>query len=407
MDTKILTDLAGDVKAVAQEVEELKSGYADFKEARAELSDLAAKAGATSEQLDNLTRDVMEYRKLAERQFGKSGGLDFREEFSKWIKAVYHIQKNKKMPAYLEKAAADYVGDTDAQGGYFVPELLKPGIIPLTEVHGTLFPYLDKIIIPPGQDVVVPHDSTLPTMTWRCGSTAQGTAGTEEAGPIAFGADTLNSKWLHDYVKFANELLQTAAIRVADAFAVRMISKGTRAMEYGVLQGDDSGDAYPHDGVFVASGVNDQTDLATPTFANVCTFLSEAIDPSTGNEGAADQGGNQLVTTPGAALKLATEAVGSSELTGMLVWGDPRKGIPSKLLGYDFIPHPGAYETNHRIAIGPFQKVVLGWTGNFKVDFNAVSGWTSNETWMMVSTHADYVLGNTDMYSKADITALS
>lgn len=400
MDEKLISQLSDEVKGVAKDLEKFQVTAEDVQKTKAEMADLAEKSGATAKQLDVLAKDVAQYRKLAEENFGKSGAMDYRQEFSKFVKVAYHKQKGKSIPEYLQKAAADYVGSTDAQGGYFVPEVLRPTIIELTEVHGTIWPYLNKVIVKPGQDTVVPYDSTLPTMTWR---PAQGGSGTEDAGPIAFGADTINAKFLHDYVKFANELLESADIAVADAFAMRMISKGVRAIEYGVLQGDDSG-THPHDGVFVATSVNDQTDLATPTFALMANFIGEAIAD---HEGAADTTMNQIITTPAVANVLASEAVGASELTGMLTWGSPRDGVPARIMGYDFIMHPGAYETNHRVAMAPLGKVTVGWTGNWKVDFNPFSGWTSNETWMMVSTHADYVLGNPDMYSKADVTALA
>jgi HK97 family phage major capsid protein len=387
---RLIHDLADSVKDVAADVKHVKAIGRELEDTKAQITGLAA--------------DVSQYRALTERMYGKSGGEDYRHQLGNFIKAAYHKQRNLPMPSEL-KAAADYVTTTDAQGGYLVPDGLRPAITAITEVHGKIFPRVTKVTIPPGQAVDVPYDSTLPTMTWR---TSQGSAGTEDAGPIAFGADTLRGAWLHDYVKLSNELLTSSSISIADAFAVRMISKGVRAIETGILVGDDSGD-HPHDGIITDAGsgsptVHTQSPLATPTFANVATFFAESIED---HEGLADETENVFITTPSVAVRLATEAVGSSELKGMLTWGDPRNGVPGSILGYDFIRHPACYSTTHRVVLAPLSKIVVGWTGTFSIDFNAFSGWTHNETWMMVSTHADYVLGNKDMYSHAVVTALS
>ena len=188
-----------------------------------------------------------------------------------------------------------------------------------------------------------------------------------------------------------------------------MISKGVRAIEAGVLVGD-AGSNHPHDGIIhsaddgTSSDVHAQDALATPTFALVSTFIGQSIADV---EGAADRSEYQLITTDAVANVLASQAVGASELTGMLTWGDPRNGVPSRLMGYDFLTHPNCYSTTNRIVLAPLRKIVVAWSGSWIVDFNAFSGWTANETWMMVKTHADYGLGNVRQISEATVTALA
>jgi HK97 family phage major capsid protein len=403
MDETMITQLGDQIKGVAADLEKMRTTADDVEKAKADLSVLAERSNATAEQLDVLAKDVAQYRKMAESSFGKSGGVDFRQEFSRFIQAAYWQQKRGTLPDHL-KTAADYVTTTDAQGGYFVPDILMPTIREITETHGQLWPYFMKITVPPGKAIDCPYDSTLPTMTWRV---SQGGEATQDAGPIAFGADNLRPVLLADYVKFANELLQSADINIADAFAMRMISKGVRAIETGVLIGDEDS-SHPSDGIIQDAGdggtVNTETALATPTFANVATFVGEAIDAI---EGAADRGEYQFITTDAVATVLASEAVGSSELTGMLTWGDPRRGVPGSIMGYDFLTHPSCKSTTNRVVLAPLRKVVVAWSGSWIVDFNAFSGWTHNETWMMVKTHADYGLGNKGEITQAVVTSLS
>ena len=205
MDEKMITELGEQVKGVATDLEKMRTTAEDVAKAKTELADLAEKSNATAQQLDVLAKDVAQYRKMAESNFGRSGAMDFRQEFGKFVQAAYWQQKRGMLPDHL-KAAADYVTTTDAQGGYFVPDILMPTIREIAETHGQLWPYFMKVTVPPGKAIDCPYDSTLPTMTWRV---SQGGTATEDAGPIAFGADSLRPVLLADYVKFANELLRT------------------------------------------------------------------------------------------------------------------------------------------------------------------------------------------------------
>jgi hypothetical protein len=173
-----------------------------------------------------------------------------------------------------------------------------------------------------------------------------------------------------------------------------------RKIEYGVLLGDDSASAYPHDGLLVASSVNSQTALATPTLANVANFIGECIAD---HEGSGDTSENFLVTTDAVAHVLKSAA----SATGANAWGDPVSGVPAQLFGYRLITSPHAISTTNRLLMSPLGKITVGWTGQFSVSFNESLGWASNETWMMVSTHADFGIGNPDLHHKAVVTALS
>ncbi|HOX27465.1 MAG TPA: phage major capsid protein [Candidatus Krumholzibacteria bacterium] len=418
MDEKIITDLATQVKGVATDVEALKAAKMvnpdELAKARSDMEALAERHKATAAQLDAVARDVAEFRKMAQNEYGKSGAVDYSVEFGKFIQAAYHtkINKDKPLPDHL-KAVADYVTTTDAQGGIFVPTLLDPMVRRIIEIHGRMWPYTRKIIVPAGQLIEVPFDSTLPTMTWRA---SQGTALTEDAGPIAVGDDDLRPVLLADYVAIANELLGSAVINIGEFFATRMISKGIRAIEKGFLLGNTTTTG-PHNGVITLADAGSSgspfegTALATPTFALMAGFIAEC---NASFEGSGDTSAYQLVTTQAVANKLAAQAVGASELTGMLVWGSPRDGIPSRLMGYDLVISPHCVSTTNRVVMINLSNVVVAWTGGFAVDFNpygyasaTAGGWGSNETLMKVQTHADYGLGNLTQIGEAVVTALA
>lgn len=419
MSENIMPDLSTEIKAVAQDLASIKEAVnaskataEEVEKVKAELADALERAKASEKAAEVIAQDVAEMRKATTAAYGPSGAKDYAHEFGAFIQAAHHVKTKPgaPLPDHL-KARADYVTTTDAQGGIFVPTLLDPMIREIIEVHGKLWPYLRKITVPAGQAIEVPYDSTLPTMTWR---TTQGADMTEDAGPIGFGDDDLRPALLHDYVAIANELLESSVINIGEVFATRMISKGIRAIEAGILVGNDSS-THPHDGIIQISNdsgdVNTQSALATPTFALVANFIGECIADA---EGSADTSAYQLITTPAVANVLASEAVGASELTGMLTWGDPRSGVPGRLMGYDFLTHPSCVSTTNRMILAPLGNITVAWTGGFAVDFNPygyassnAEGWVANETLMKVQTHADYGLGNQGEISEATVTALS
>jgi HK97 family phage major capsid protein len=397
MEERIYDELTDRVKAVAENVEKVAVIREDVEKIKAELAETREAKSATEAQLEKMAADVAEYRAMLDADLGKSGSDDFRSVFNQFVKAVYHRQKGLPMPAHLEKAAADYVTSTDATGGYLVPTLVGDQVQQMTLRSGQLWPHLNKVTIPAGVAVKMPYESTLASVAWRV---SQGGAGTEIDPNVAWGADTLRPSWINGYAKVANEAMTAPGISIPDNIAMQLMGQIVRKIEYGVLLGDDSASAYPHDGLLVASSVNSQTALATPTLANVANFIGECIAD---HEGSGDTSENFLVTTDAVAHVLKSAA----SATGANAWGDPVSGVPAQLFGYRLITSPHAISTTNRLLMSPLGKITVGWTGQFSVSFNESLGWASNETWMMVSTHADFGIGNPDLHHKAVVTALS
>lgn len=400
MSDQIITDLAKQVKAAVADIEAMRSQPAElleeFKQAKAELAEAKENQKKTAAELDATAKDVAELRAMLKHDFGKSGADDWRNEFQNFIKAVYHVQKGLKMPEFLQKAAADYVTDVDAQGGYLVPRGVADEVIKLTLRHGQVWPLVDKFTMPPGMSIRVPYESTLADVAIR---TSQGGTATEISGPIAWGADVLAPAWYNGYGKIANEALTAPGISISDNIVNQLMAQVVRKLEESIIQGDDSGDD-PHDGILVATGVNSQDAMATVTMALVATFIADCLAD---HEGSGDTMENYLLTTDAAAYQLKSGA----SATGANPWGDPSTGRPPVFNGYRLITSPHCLSTTHRMIMSPLGKIKVGWSGQFSVSFNESLGWVSNETWVRVATHADFALGNPDMHHKAVFTALS
>ncbi len=394
MDEKLITDLTNEVKGVAADVAKVQALPEDMAAAKADLENIKTATAATNAELGVIAKDLAEHKAILRDSLGKAGAQDFREEFNNFIKAVYHTQKGIPMPKFLTKAAADYVTDVDAQGGYLVPGAVAAEVTKLTLMHGQIWPKVKKSTMPAGQPMDVPWESTLASVTVR---PAQGGTGTPIDPAIVWGADTLALAWYYGFGKIANEAMTAPGISIPDNVLMQINSQLVRRIEQTIVAGDDSG-TDPHDGILVATDVNSHTAMATPTWKLVHTFVGECL---AANEGAEATEENQIILTASAAHVLKGLA------QGQWSWGDPAGGIPANLLGYELLTSPHALSTTHRAIMAPLGKLTVGWTGAFSVSFNESLGWTANETWVRASTHADIGLGNPDMYHKAVFTGLA
>ena len=258
-----------------------------------------------------------------------------------------------------------------------------------------------------------PWPSTLASVAWRRGATGlpgQGTvAGQMDPVPV-FGADTIFPDWIRGWQPIANEAMTTSGISLPDTIALQLTTQIVRRIEQAVIKGYDGTTTQhtsatdPKDGILYAANVNLQTPMATVTYALVKTFIGECLAD---NEGAGDRDSMIILTNPAVAEVLK----GNMTQTGM-TWGDPALGYGERLHGYRFITHPVVKRTRTTdirdyIIMSPLEKIRVGWTGQFFVNFNDSVNFTSNETLLMVSTHADYGLGNPDMHHNASFTALA
>jgi len=402
MDEKQFEDLTKSVGDVAKRLDDIPDP-ADWQATQKRVADVETEA----RRVPVLESDIAELKAMLNYNLGKSGAEDFQDVFGKWIKASWHHKMGKRMPSWLEKSAADYVTDVDAQGGYLAPTLVANEVIKLSEAHGQIFPEVNKVTVPAGASIKFPYESTLPTATWRVG---QGGAATEDAGPIAWGADTLRPEFINDYVKIANEAFNAPGINIPQSLAMMMTAKIVRKIEEGIIGGytgttTHTGRTAPHNGILRATNVNAQTSLATPTFALVNTFIGECIAD---HEGSAIEDENYIITTGSVAHRLKSLLTQQGNN-----WGDVTQGVQSRLMGYHLRTSPHVHRTitdtkRNWIIMAPLKKVTVAWSGSFFVDFNdRGEGWTHNETWLMVGTHADFTLGNPAMHHRAQVTALA
>jgi HK97 family phage major capsid protein len=340
---------------------------------------------------------------LADTHGGKSGAGDFLNELAKAVRGVFSVQKlhrqsdevfkNGQKVSEVVKAAATFDTTTAATAGNLLPTIVQPGIKELMDIYGNLYPRVTKIRVPAGQALRVNYDSANPVAAWRA---TQGGAMTEEATPMAFGTDTITTQLLYVYLTIANELMTNPAIDFGAVAAVRGIRACVRKLEYDMLAAASA----PSAGVVAAS--TSQTTMGSATFALVNTFLKEC---AADNAWAIDYS-NAFFMHPRDVLTLAAQPVGASELTGMLVWGDPRRGIPTTLMGHEVIVHPGCNNgTNNYIFLGDPSNIFLGESGGFGVDFSDQVGFKDFETAMRVYGHFDWSVMQTGQWHRAIVTA--
>jgi len=387
-----------------------------------EIADLKAKADRLEAEVQKANGDIelvkaqaaaeIEVVKaaLADTHGGKSGAGDFLNELAKAIRGVFSEQKlrrpstetfkNGQKVADVLKAATTFDTTTAASAANLLPTIVQPGIKELMDIYGNLYPRVTRIQVPAGQALRVNYDSANPVAVWR--ATQGGTMVESGAGSapndvsMAFGTDTITTQLLYVYQTISNELMTNPAIDFAAVASVRGIRACIRKLEYDMLAAASA----PSAGVVAASTA--QTTMASATFALVNTFLKEA---AADNAWAIDYS-NAFFMHPRDVLTLAAQAVGASELTGMLVWGDPRRGIPTTLLGHEVIVHPGCNNgTNNYIFLGDPSNIFLGESGGFGVDFSDQVGFKDFETAMRVYGHFDWSVMQTSQWHRAIVTA--
>lgn len=391
-------------------LDEINKVHDTGKENHGEIVALKAKA-------DQLERDMAKVEEkaaahldlvkaaLSESHGGPTGAADWLNETAKWIRGVHAIQKLHQEPtetfkngakvADVIKATTEFTTTTGATAGYLIPTLLRPGFVELKDIYGNLYPRVTKFNSPAGQSVTVNDQSGNPTALWQ---SAQNAALTQnDPNTHTYNDDTLVPKLLYVVEKMANELINNPSINFAAMAAVQAAKAVNRKLEYDMLAAASS----PHAGVVAASTA--QTTMASATFALTGAFLKECIAD---NAYAVDSTRNCLFLHPRDAITLALQAVGATELTGMLVWGDPRRGIPTTLLGYEVIIHPGCNNgSNNYMFLGDPANIILAEGPSYMIDFSDQVGFLNFQTAMRVGNHYDYIVKQTTEWHRAVVTA--
>lgn len=369
---------------------------------------------ALTERMDAETKAIK--AALAETHGGKSGAEDFLHMMGKFMIGLaqqkrhgrvnpdFKFRGEQAVADVIQKAATTFDTTTNASAAYLLPEILRPGVIELGDLYGNLSPLLTRFTVPAGQSLRITRQISNPVASWR---TTQGGAMTESGGgsapndvPMAFGSTTMVTELLYVYFTIANELLNNNGIGFAALATAEALKAMNRKLEYDVLAGTDSGGA-PSDGVIATA--TDQGTIASATFANVVEFLELALAD---NSLAFDTTRNTLFMHPKNALTLAAQAVGNSELTGMLVWGDPRRGVPTTLLGYPVVTHPGCYNgTSYHMLLGDPRKIFVGEDASYGIDFSEHVKFGDFETALRIVNHHDWVIPQASEWHKIVVTA--
>lgn len=353
-------------------------------------------------------------------KYGPSGADDWLGEMAKFLTGCYQygMSHGKSVDpdltmsngvkvidlikgAQVDKAAVDFTTAEAASAAVLLPTILRPGITELKSVYGNVYPRLTKLTVPAGHTVDMGKELTNPVATWRA---TQVTDIGEEATPMAFAKNTLNTMLAGSWIQVSNELIKSPHINFAAVATTRMVTAINKLVETGVIAGQDA-TAGPADGIINYTGVNDQGNIASATFALVVGFLQACVAD---NDWASNEAGSQLLMTATDALALAAEAVGASELIGMLVWGNPREGIPPTLLGRELIQHPALLATNRHMVLGDLGGILLGEDASYTIDVNPwlESAYKENASWIRVFNHYDWVLGQADEYHFTTVAAV-
>lgn len=400
---------------IAQEVRDINASVLGQQSKIDEVAnELAGLKGDVAKDIGNLRENAaaaVKAQTVLAHAYGKDGARQFLSDFSKFLRGAFlHTQGRKvegelagsQLEEVVNKAAVEFTTTTDATAGYLVPDILLPGIAELQDIYGNFYPLVTKVRVPAGVQVLMNKDAARPVATWRA---AQGSAMTEESTPMSFGQETFTTELLGTFIFIANELLSNPSANFSAVAVARMVKAINDKLEDGLIKGTTGG-GEPNDGII--ADATSQTAIATATFANVVSFLQSCIAD---NEYAFNPARNKLFMTPTDVLALAAEAVGSSELTGMLVWGDPRKGVPTTLLGYEVVAHPAFNNGSKHIMLGDPSTITLGEDGAFSVDYSQHASsptrhsFISNSTMLRVMNHYAWNIGFAAEWHKAVVTA--
>lgn len=407
---KVLGEIRDTVKASRERTEATATEVAKV------AADLATLKSDTERDLVKVAKQSAQVRRDLAMKYGPSGADDWLIETQKFLRGVTAAKFGGRIPDadvfgekvadLVAKAAADFTTTTDATAGYLLPSVLMPGIRELLDIYGNFYPAVTKVKAPAGHAVKMNRDSARPTATWRgtqlSGITESGAGGGGTDSTYNVAQDTVVSELLGSFVQIANELLGSPHVNFAAVLTVRMLHAILRKLEFGLISGTE-GAGEPSDGLIADAG--DRGSIASMTFENLITFLQRCI---TANEYAFDTMRNKLIMTPADALALASQSVGTSELKGMLVWGDPRKGVPTTVMGYELLIHPAANNgTNKHVLLVDPGAVTLVEDSAPSVDVSAHAGnaFTENASILRVFNHYDWNIGQPTEVHKCVVTA--
>jgi len=390
-------ELGSSMKTIADSqkkmAEEIEKTHTDIGEMKAD----------TEADRARISAEVKAVKASLSKTYGPSGADDFLREFDKFMHGIAGHSLKGKVPENCElsggikiedlmneqKAAVTFGTVTDATAGYLIPDLFIPGIIELRDLYGDFQPRMTSMTLAPGTTAKIPADLTRPVATW---GGAEPATITHEATPMAFKQLTMLTELLGCYLTVQNELLTSPGVNFGSVATLRIIHAIVTMLEHSVLAGVAS-TAGPSNGII--TDATDQGNIATATFANVVTFLQACIAD---NVFASKPSENALFMHPTDVMSLAAQAVGASELTGMLVWGNPRTGAPTTLLGYEVISHPSMTNgTNRCIALGDPRTILLGESPSYTIDINPYAGtpYLQNASYLRAFNHYDWILGQT------------
>lgn len=400
-----------DAEMVSKVVELAEASKANADEARKAVEALTKTVGEVKSDLaraeESLGQKITEQRQYLEVKHGKSGADDWYNLFGKWLSGAFAHYRTGNVPSELRIEGVEY-GKADITTGtsgtsYLVPAILAPEMFASKDIYGTIIPKCFKMTVPGGQQVNINAEATTPLAYWR---KTQGAAMSE--GTQTWGQSSVTPVLVGSYITAANELLEIPGLGFAQKAAARMLRAIVVKEETSMLQGDSDalGTALdpPSDGILnAASGCSDVDNVAASTIAAHVNWMAACIDEYAP---LINPAGVTLIMSPAKVMALAAQTVNATNLPGALTWADPVTGRPGRLMGYEYIPHPGCViSTTHYAIMADLSEVVYANSGKLSVDFNPWgSNFLSNQTDVRVMTHTDWAFPNASNICFADYT---
>lgn len=406
----------GVFKALSEQmVEAVATGKTQSEEITKLRADVARIGDDAKLANEKMAAEVALVQGVMKQSLGNvSSAKDWMNEAAKWMCGVWQarggiervdnalkFRDGSSVSEVMTKTAVQfstvYNDPSGNTASYLLPELLRPGVVELSSVYGNLYAALEKITVPAGQKLYIPAESVSPVAAWR---TSQTTSMTEEPTGATWSHPDITTELLYVLQKASNELMNNPSIN----FGAILLSRAIRAMMKKLEADFVAAASTPSAGL--APSATAQTAITSGiTFAKVVTFIQECIadDPSS-----YDNSSRVLVMHPKDVMTLATASVGASELTGMLLWGDPRKGVPPTLLGFPILATPAAYATvsataARRIILGDLKQCFLGEDAAMSVDYSEHVLFQSNATMLRFLNHYDWCFPVTSELHQASV----
>lgn len=350
-------------RQVLEKIDALGSGLdARFRSLEGRVTDV-------DERTERLERAVPSRVKVPGSDAAHWRGYSGRKAVGAWLADVY----GRKI---LGKA--NQVGDVDPDGGYLVPDMIRPEVVRVIEQVGTLRKLPGLRIIPMASDTqMIPTKATGPTVTWE----GQGVAPTATKG--TFARPSLTAKKLIALDEISSELVEDSAVDILDYIA-QLFAEAVAREEDRVAFKGNTGSGDPFDGLLTVAGITEVVmGTGNTTFDKIgyndLVDLMHAVDDNVVENGVFVF----HVDILGYLRKL-------KDTTGNPIWAPMAAAQPATILGRPYylanqMPGGVGAASQNFVLYGDYRYYALGDRRRMSVSISQEVGFQADTTWMKVT----------------------